>query len=220
MNRDTLPNTGMPNCQAIKLFKGQKALVTGEGSGIGKAVAIELARAGANENLNFATDEEGQPDTEPTISQSDGLVPFGFVFDRRGHLLVAEPGSGTVSSYAIRQDYTLEIIDASVADGNRATCWIAGIWFGAVFTDNTGSDNVSSYTVKASNGSLDLREAVAASGNKPIDMAVTDNGKYLYILNAEEGTVGAFRISPKGGLEDLGTVEGLSLGYAQGIVAR
>ena len=228
------PNATAPNVTGFKinrqgnltpLAESTRSL-TGNGfhqvgfSPDGDNLIVTKGGASANEILIFAIDEEGQPDTEPTISPSAGLVPFGFIFDRRGHLLVAEPGSGAVSSYAIREDNTLEIIDASVANGNRATCWIAGTWFGAVFTDNTGSDNVSSYTVKASNGSLQLREAVAASGNKPIDMAVTDNGKYLYILNAAEGTVGAFRISPKGGLEDLGTVEGLPLVYAQGIVAR
>ena len=41
------PEVVMPECQVPKLLKGQKALVTGASSGIGKAVAIALGQAGA-----------------------------------------------------------------------------------------------------------------------------------------------------------------------------
>jgi 6-phosphogluconolactonase (cycloisomerase 2 family) len=175
---------------------------------------------GANQILVFGVDEDGLPDAAPTVSDSHGVVPFGFIFDWRGHLLVAEAGSGAVSSYRILDDNTLELIDGSVSNGNIATCWIAGTWFGAVFTANTGSGNISRYRVNAGNGHLSLRDAVAASGNKPIDMAVTASGRYLYALNAGDGTVGAFRISANGSLKSLGAVKGLPLLFAQGIAVR
>lgn len=37
------PDVVMPHCPIHKLLKGQKALVTGANSGIGKAIAIALA---------------------------------------------------------------------------------------------------------------------------------------------------------------------------------
>jgi 6-phosphogluconolactonase len=175
---------------------------------------------GVNAILVFKVNEEGLPDVAPTVSASAGVVPFGFVFDFRGHLLVAEAGSGAVSSYRIREDNTLEAIDASVSNGNRATCWIAGTWFGAVFTSNTGSDNLSSYRVNPGNGGLRLTQAVSASGNKPIDMATTADGRYLYVLNAGDGSVGAFRTHLHGSLEDLGTITGLPPLFSQGIAVR
>jgi 6-phosphogluconolactonase (cycloisomerase 2 family) len=176
--------------------------------------------AGVNAIHVFAIDEDGLADAAPTTSPSAGVVPFSFIFDWRGHLLVTEAGSGAVSSYGLRPDNTLAIIDASVPNGNSATCWIAGTWFGGVFTSNTGSDNISSYKVKAIHGRLSLREANAASGNKPIDMAVTPSGRFLYVLNAGEGSIGAFRISGDGSLSNLGTVTGLPPVYAQGIAVR
>lgn len=45
MSMNIFPNIEMPHCQTAKHLKGQKALVTGGNSGIGKAVAIELGRA-------------------------------------------------------------------------------------------------------------------------------------------------------------------------------
>lgn len=186
----------------------------------GDKLIVTKGGADADAIVVFAVDLEGQPGDLPTISPSNGLVPFGFIFDRRGHLLVSEAGSGAVTSYAIGDDNTLEVISASVANGNAATCWIAGSGAGAVFTANTGSDNLSSYSLKAANGSIALQNAVAATGNKPIDMAIPNNGRNLYVLNAAEGSVGAFRIFRNGKIVDLGAVPGLPLDFAQGIAAR
>jgi len=186
----------------------------------GDALVVTKGGGDADEILVFAVDEEGLPDALPTISPSAGIVPFGFIFDWRGHLLVAEAGSRAVSSYALLEDNTLEVIDASVSNGNAATCWIAGTWFGGVFTANTGGDNISAYKVRLDDGSLRLLEADAAAGDKPVDMAATRSGRYLYVLNANNGTVGAFRVFFDGQLRDLGAVEGLPPLYAQGIAVR
>jgi glucose 1-dehydrogenase len=45
---ENLPEAVMPFCPINKVLKGQKALVTGANSGIGKAVALSLASAGAD----------------------------------------------------------------------------------------------------------------------------------------------------------------------------
>jgi 6-phosphogluconolactonase (cycloisomerase 2 family) len=74
--------------------------------------------------------------------------------------------------------------------------------------------------VNFGSGKIRLKDADAASGNKPIDLATTADGRFLYALNSADGTVGALAISPYGTLKDLGTVAGLPLLFAQGIAAR
>jgi glucose 1-dehydrogenase len=57
----TLPEVVMPSREIPQLLKGQKALVTGANSGIGKAVAIALGHAGADVMVNYVKgDEEAQ----------------------------------------------------------------------------------------------------------------------------------------------------------------
>ena len=47
-----------PKLDTLKILKGQKALVTGANSGIGKAVAIGLGQAGADVVVNYVTHPE------------------------------------------------------------------------------------------------------------------------------------------------------------------
>jgi len=63
-----LPQPQVPDCRVPKLLRGQKALVTGSNSGIGKAVAIALAEAGADVVVNFARDEPAAGEVARIIS--------------------------------------------------------------------------------------------------------------------------------------------------------
>jgi glucose 1-dehydrogenase len=58
LEQETLPEVVMPACPIRKVLKGQKALVTGANSGIGKGIAIALAHAGADVVVNYRTNPE------------------------------------------------------------------------------------------------------------------------------------------------------------------
>jgi glucose 1-dehydrogenase len=55
---EQLPKVVMPHCDTRKVLRGQKALVTGANSGIGKAVAIALCQAGADVMINYRSGDE------------------------------------------------------------------------------------------------------------------------------------------------------------------
>ncbi len=172
-----------------------------------------------NEILVFGVEEDGTPSADPVTTSSEGLAPFGFIFNQ-DHLLVSEAGSGAVSSYEILPDLSLYVLSSSVPNGQAATCWIAGNPQYA-FTANTASSNISSYSVNRGKGTLELIEAMAGYGNLDIDIAVTPNGRFLYALNAGAGSIGMFRVDPGGELVDLGMADEIPVEiFTQGIAAN
>ena len=70
MSEEKYPKIVMPQCQAEKVLKGQKALVTGGNSGIGKAVAIELGKAGADVVVNYVRGEDQAREVVAEIEKS------------------------------------------------------------------------------------------------------------------------------------------------------
>jgi glucose 1-dehydrogenase len=58
MEVESLPEVVMPACPIRQVLKGQKALVTGANSGIGKGIALALARAGADVVVNYRSNPE------------------------------------------------------------------------------------------------------------------------------------------------------------------
>jgi glucose 1-dehydrogenase len=72
VQQEQLPNVVMPRCPAQQLLKGQKALVTGASSGIGRAVALALGEAGADVAVNYVSGEEAAFSAVEEISQFGG----------------------------------------------------------------------------------------------------------------------------------------------------
>jgi glucose 1-dehydrogenase len=65
------PKPILPTARAMPaLLKGQKALVTGANSGIGKAVAIALGQAGADVVVNYVRGEEAAHEVVDSITSS------------------------------------------------------------------------------------------------------------------------------------------------------
>src|ERR1700733_1956345 len=64
------PESTAPPVAVHKILKGQKALVTGANSGIGKAVAIGLGQAGADVVVNYVSHPEAAQAVVQEIQQA------------------------------------------------------------------------------------------------------------------------------------------------------
>ncbi|GIH20086.1 lactonase family protein [Rugosimonospora africana] len=161
---------------------------------------------------SFAIGRGGELARRPVANTDEG-GPFGFTFDKRGKLLVAETTANAVTRFQLSGDGTLTQIGPSVPNGQQATCWIQRVGR-FIYVANAGSSTISSYTVGA-DGNLVLLDAVAADTNGgSIDM--TTSGGFLYVQNAAAGNVQGYKVNDDGSLTLVTTATGLPQ-FANGI---
>jgi 6-phosphogluconolactonase (cycloisomerase 2 family) len=189
---------------------------------------VVVTEKNTNQLLVFDVDRDGLLGPA-RVEPSAGPTPFGFAFGRRDQLFVSEAfggagGASATSSYELEEDGALTTLSASVATTQTAACWTAVTPNGRyVYVTNTGSGSISGYRVDV-DGSLALldgdgRAAETGDGSAPIDVVVTDGGRYLYNVNSGTHTIGAFRVQSDGSLTPLPFLGGLPAS-ANGLAAR
>jgi glucose 1-dehydrogenase len=72
MEHDELPPVVMPSCEIRRTLAGQKALVTGANSGIGRGVALALGKAGADVVVNYVAKPEEAEEVVAEIQNEGG----------------------------------------------------------------------------------------------------------------------------------------------------
>lgn len=72
MTDTPMPAAVLPTCPTFGFLRGQKALVTGANSGIGRGTAVELARAGADVMINHLSDDEAAQEVVAEIEALGG----------------------------------------------------------------------------------------------------------------------------------------------------
>lgn len=171
----------------------------------------------------------GQAPDGPYMTTSEGMTPFGFSFGKRNQLFISEAhggeaGAGTVSSYKVYPDGTLNVLDSAVPNHQTAPCWIIVSKDGHLaYTANTPDDSLSGFYI-GFGGDLTLLDADGrtgepGTGTNPLDIDFSGNERFLYTLNSGDGTVGAFEVYPDGSLGHLENMSGLPPG-ANGLAAR
>jgi 6-phosphogluconolactonase (cycloisomerase 2 family) len=148
----------------------------------------------------FKVGSDGQLAARPVVTISEDPAPFGFTFDRRGHLVLTEAARGAVSTYDINDDGTLQPITLSVFNGQGEPCWV-DMSRNFAYVTNTATQNITGYNV-ARNGELTLLNpsgvsgVVGGAGSGPVDVAVSGDGRFLNVLSSGTGIVQSFRINP------------------------
>jgi len=164
----------------------------------------------------FRVRPDGRTTMVPRRAASHGLRPFSLAFRGDGDLVVVEAfnaadGKSAVSSYRVSDNGRLNVRSGSVRNRQTDACWIVVTRDGRhVFTANFGSGTISSYRFTPT-GKLRLTDGKAASLgmlSQPVDLALSRDSRYLYLLLRGTGAVASFAIGDRGGLQRLGIETG------------
>ena len=158
--------------------------------------------------IDVFTAHDGVLSSTPVRTTSAGAVPFGFDWTPRHQLIASEAGTGSASSYFATRRGTLILRDGVESTLQRAPCWLIATRDGHfVYTANAGSNSVTGFAVSPS-GALSILTPTGVTGflgagATPLDLDVSQDSKYLYVLKAGVNTVGAFAVNSDGTLSNL-----------------
>ena len=122
-----------------------------------------------------------------------------------GALFVAAEGDSSVSSFSI--DLTTGILTAngsSVPTGSVPSAMIVAPSGTEMFIANSGTNNISAYTVK-SDGTLTAASGSTATGMTPLSMAMDSAGHFLFVANQ------GLQVDPTSGTVSVFAVQGTTL---------
>jgi 6-phosphogluconolactonase len=176
---------------------------------------LVITEKATNKIITYTVNHLGLPGAMHSITAASA-TPFGFAPGHFGNIYVSEavggaPNASNVSSYHIGWNGAINLTEGPVATGQTAACWV--VLTGNeqfIYVTNTGSNNLSSYTVHPATGNINLLHSNAASsGMGPIDAALSDNSKFLYALNGGGGSISAYSVSNNGTLASIQTLTGI-----------
>lgn len=190
--------------------------------------AIVVTEKMTNKVDEFRMTASGTPDAV-MVHDSSGETPFGFAITGRGQVIASEAFGGAddasrVSSYQLGRTSGLVTVSPSVPSTEGAACWVVLARSDRfAYVSNTKSGSITSYAVSV-DGTLTLvdpdgRAANTGDGSRPLDMAVSRNDGYLYVLEGGTSSLGVLRIERNGALTVLADVTGLPAG-AVGLAAQ
>ena len=229
--------TGDARIDAFRLIDGDlvpivgasMALSTPDGAQIGftpDGRALIATERGGDKLTAYAVGMDGSLGAARTIDSS-GPTPYGFAISANGTLVVteafrAEKGAAAASSYRVDGD-AISPVTASLGNGRSEICWAVITDDGRyAFTTNFADGAVSRYAI-AADGSLTLDDAVAGvttDGQPGLrDEDLSDDGAFLYAIDADQGRIAGWSVGPKGKLSMLGTWDGVPTTVA-GLAAR
>lgn len=147
----------------------------------------------------FSVGEGGRLSATPTANAAAG-VPFAFLFDQEGRLVLNVAASSSLQAFGVNEDNTITAVSSAVGDGQKAACWVIQAR-GFEYASNTGSGSVSQFRINE-DGSPVLVKSAAATGIPGATDAATA-GRFLYVQSGTSSSVHAFRIAGDGSLERI-----------------
>ncbi len=164
------PPNEMPPAPIHRVLKGQKALVTGGSKGLGAAVAVGLAQAGADVLVNYWSDEEGAQQVADEIGKAGGRA----VIHR---------------SDVSKEADVLDMFDHMLDEFGRTDIVVAnsGIQLNAPFDEMTIGEWQRVIDVNLTGQFLCAREAVKAFKRQGIDREISYSaGKIIHMSSVHD----------------------------------
>lgn len=170
---------------------------------------LVVDEGGSNTIDTFAVNRDGA--AAPAVTTpSTGGSPFGFDFDRFGHLLVSDAslatGQSGATSYNVARDGKVTPNGQAVPIDQAASCWLAAAGRFA-YTANAGSGSIGRYSV-APDGSLTALGSTLVENNAashPLDEGVSADQRYLYVVANGTSQIVGYQVGANGSLTQVTT---------------
>ena len=165
----------------------------------------------------FVVGADGYASAMAVANASFGIRPFSLAFRNDGKVVVIESynaasNRSALSSYNSFADARINVVSGSVANGQTDSCWVVITRDQRfAFTANFGSGTISSYHIDPSSGAVSLLAGAAAStgaASQPVDLSLSVDGRFLFLLLRGTGGVASFQIEANGLLTPKGIVVG------------
>ena len=176
---------------------------------------LVTTKANTNSIEVFNLNRFGRPAQTPVINTRPGAVPFAIAFDQRGHAVVADAGTASVTTLRLGHSGTLTPL-STVATGQRGTCWVIRDG-NFLFTTNPGGPSVTTLSVDGTSVPSVLGSTTTDPGT--VDPAISHDGRFLYVETGANGIVDEFRVNADGSLTSIGSVTVANAAGAEGIAA-
>jgi 6-phosphogluconolactonase len=176
--------------------------------------SLMVTEKGTNKITAFSVKSNGAIG-DRVVNPSVGTTPFGFDFARREFMLVTNADGGmantsTCTAYKNLDNLTIKTTNGAVPNGQTAVCWVAVTENGRfAFTTNTGSNTLTTYFVDNFGRIYFIPWSIEKSGDKPIDVIVSSDNRYVYNINGGSNSLGEYRRGLLGTLQNIGYINNI-----------
>ena len=216
-------NAGSKTIAGLRLGPGGLRPVPGSAQSLNAEATVPRQIQFSNDGQVLVVDEGGSSTIDTFVVSPDGTAgpaittssagggPFGFDFDRAGHLLVSDAGLSTgrsgATSYDVAGDGIVTANGAAVPIDQAAACWLAAAGRFA-YTANAGSGNIGRYAV-AADGTLTALGSTPIENDptsSPHEEGVSAGQNYLYVLAQGLSQIVGYRVGADGSLTQVTAV--------------
>jgi 6-phosphogluconolactonase (cycloisomerase 2 family) len=215
-------NAGSKTIAGLRLGPGGLRPVPGSAQSLNAEATVPRQIQFSNDGQVLVVDEGGSSTIDTFVVSPDGTAgpaittssagggPFGFDFDRAGHLLVSDAALATghsgATSYDVARDGAVSANGPAVPIDQAAACWLAAAGRFA-YTANAGSGSIGRYAV-APDGTLTVLGSTLVEGNPashPLDEGVSSGQNNLYVLADGLHQIVGYRVAADGSLTQVTT---------------